>query len=233
MPTYRPGYVWDGTQWVQFGPEVASSAIAYQASAPTSPATGSLWVDADDDVPAINTNNFLTISNAASTYSPISTTGLVLINKISASAISAININNIFTSDYQNYRVLFNGSCSASTDTYIRMRASGTDATANYAHAMLFTEAASGPNRDSNANWIQWFAGPARTGKMVMSIDMFSPREASFSGITINSYGYTSSGTTTSWMGGGTQFTNTQFDGFSLYPGSGTLTGTVLIYGYK
>jgi len=57
--TTRPGYVWDNTasEWVTIGPvALPGSTVFYQASAPSSPATGDIWVDADDEVPGITSS---------------------------------------------------------------------------------------------------------------------------------------------------------------------------------
>lgn len=52
--TTRPGYIWSGTEWVSIGQEAVVAPVAYQASAPSSPATGDIWIDSDDDVPSVN-----------------------------------------------------------------------------------------------------------------------------------------------------------------------------------
>ena len=59
--TTRPGYVWDNTasEWVTIGPvALPGSTVFYQASAPSSPATGDIWIDSDDDVPSIDSSVF-------------------------------------------------------------------------------------------------------------------------------------------------------------------------------
>jgi len=45
-----PIFVWNGTAWEATGPTIPASPIKYQASAPTSPSTGDIWVDSDADV---------------------------------------------------------------------------------------------------------------------------------------------------------------------------------------
>jgi len=45
MPTARPGYVYDGTQWVQIGSQPNTTPVKIQATAPSTPATGDIWVD--------------------------------------------------------------------------------------------------------------------------------------------------------------------------------------------
>jgi hypothetical protein len=54
--TTRPGYVWDATasEWVEIGQAAVVAPIAYQTSAPSSPATGDIWIDSDDDVPSVD-----------------------------------------------------------------------------------------------------------------------------------------------------------------------------------
>jgi hypothetical protein len=55
MPT-RPGYVWSGTEWIGIGQEAAVSPFKYQATEPSSPATGDIWIDSDDEVPGITSS---------------------------------------------------------------------------------------------------------------------------------------------------------------------------------
>lgn len=54
--TARPAYVWDGSEWVPVGPTTAESPFYYQATPPTSPSSGDVWVDSDGDVDSIVTN---------------------------------------------------------------------------------------------------------------------------------------------------------------------------------
>ena len=56
--TTRPGYVWDSatSEWVEIGQAAVVAPVKYQASAPTSPATGDIWIDSDDEVPGITSS---------------------------------------------------------------------------------------------------------------------------------------------------------------------------------
>ena len=56
MPTTRPGFIWSGTEWVAIGQEAVLAPVSYQATAPTSPATGDIWIDSDDEVPGITSS---------------------------------------------------------------------------------------------------------------------------------------------------------------------------------
>lgn len=59
--TSRPGYVWDGSEWVQIGP-VVNAPIKFQNTEPSSPATGDIWVDADGSLDSLiyNAGDFAT-----------------------------------------------------------------------------------------------------------------------------------------------------------------------------
>jgi hypothetical protein len=52
--TTRPGYIWSGTEWVEIGQSAVIAPISYQASAPSTPATGDIWIDSDDEVPSVD-----------------------------------------------------------------------------------------------------------------------------------------------------------------------------------
>jgi hypothetical protein len=56
MTTTRPGYIWSGTEWVAIGQEAVVAPVSYQATEPTSPATGDIWIDSDDEVPGITSS---------------------------------------------------------------------------------------------------------------------------------------------------------------------------------
>jgi hypothetical protein len=55
----KPGYVWSGTEWVSIGQEAVLNPFYYQATAPTSPSTGDIWIESDVDVPSVDSAQFL------------------------------------------------------------------------------------------------------------------------------------------------------------------------------
>ena len=59
--TTRPGYVWDNTasEWVEIGQAAVLAPVKYQATAPSSPATGDIWIESDVDVPSVDSAQFL------------------------------------------------------------------------------------------------------------------------------------------------------------------------------
>jgi hypothetical protein len=56
--TTRPGYVWSAatSEWIKIGQAAVVAPVSYQATAPTSPATGDIWIDSDDEVPGITSS---------------------------------------------------------------------------------------------------------------------------------------------------------------------------------
>lgn len=57
--TTRPGYIWSGSEWVAIGQEAAVSPFSYQATAPTSPSTGDIWIDSSSTVNSIDSTQML------------------------------------------------------------------------------------------------------------------------------------------------------------------------------
>jgi hypothetical protein len=57
--TTRPGFIWSGSEWVAIGQEAVVAPVSYQTSAPSTPSTGDIWIDSNDDVPGIDTSQFL------------------------------------------------------------------------------------------------------------------------------------------------------------------------------
>ena len=60
MTTSRPGFVYDGTDWIPIGVQVNQTPIKVQATEPTSPQTGDLWVDTSVLSPTIDPTTLAT-----------------------------------------------------------------------------------------------------------------------------------------------------------------------------
>ena len=158
--------------------------------------------------------------------------GLVLLNNTSFSAASNVSIDNAFSATYDNYRVLIYADFSANVFCDFRFRASGADnSTSSYRNFV--------PNNAYNDTGISGFSGQdvsfirimgtsTGTKPSAMSMDIFSPQA-----VTNTNFLYSSAGETRAGAGGGTFNATTQFDGFSFFPQSGTITGTVRIYGVR
>jgi hypothetical protein len=160
--------------------------------------------------------------------------GLVHINTTAFSAVTSVSLNSVFTSTYNNYRVVIISGDPATAQTFtMRMRVGGSDdTTSNYAR-MNASNTGGGGTETVTGTTTSWFSGYVGAGSLFYTdITVFRPQETantSIAGFTIsNNSTFTS---ISRWTIGGWFNATTSFDGFSLLMGANT-TGTVRVYGY-
>lgn len=189
-------------------------------------------------VAAINNPSASSGGLAISASGNVTGAGLDLITTQSFSAVSSVSVNNCFSATYDNYRVVIAASGSvdgsAGTATRIRLRSAGTDYSAStYAEFGIFVNASSGPSRYFNNSVAQATIGWHFNYSGISTVDFASPATSG----AYKHYTSTSLGTgTADGYGGyasGRVLTTSAYDGFTFFPTSGTLTGTVSIYGYR
>jgi hypothetical protein len=179
-----------------------------------------------------STGNVLTVAGGVPTWAApaASGSGLTFIQSATASAASTLTMDSVFTSTYKNYLLV--GSFDGSTDatTRIRFRTSASDnTTANYNYAVFFNpnsgslSGTGGASSDDNGK----FANHGSSGTCYFSATILNPQVAEQTGWLSNGYRFSSARTDHF----GNFSATTQFDGFKLYPDSGTFTGTVRLYG--
>ena len=158
----------------------------------------------------------------------ISSTG-----SVSFTTASSINLNGIFSSTYDNYLVKLDYTASASNGMYLRLRASGTDANGtDYFRQMVTGDGttASG-NRESSSTYYNF--GYSNTGRSSATLEINSPFIARpTTGNTMFNEQTNSSGVATRSSSWGHNV-STAYDGMTIYPNTGTLTGSIRVYGYK
>ena len=163
--------------------------------------------------------------------------GMTLINTTTFSAVSSQSINNVFTSTYQNYQIILNvTNKSAVGAVNFRYRASGTDSTtAVYNQAGFYSTSNSGQGYDVGVNQTQFNSwGTQNTGKNISLIaNVFNPEIAATSDMTLHYFGGDVNGFYFNYLASNTYQATTSFDGFTLISASGTITGTVRVYGVK
>jgi hypothetical protein len=165
--------------------------------------------------------------------------GMVLLNTTSFSGVSTQSIGSdaspLFTSAYKNYRIFITGEGSSATtvDLNIRLRANTTDSTAaNYTYWQQFRVVGSG-GTDYLAGRTSFALGGAAASLRTHSVlDISYPQVADFTSMTVQSLGQGSSSSESSTLGGYHNLA-TSFNGITIFPGSGTITGEVSIYGYN
>ena len=163
--------------------------------------------------------------------------GLNLITAQSFSAVSSINVNNCFSSTYQNY--LFQiviSTTSAGGNADMRLRASGTDASgSDYKWAVLTNNtspSAAGAIANASAtSFNDSFLGWSTGGNVAMTATIFCPNQAAPTLITSHSVSEPFATYLYNFVRSGKHTLSTAYDGFSLIVTTGTMTGNFRIYG--
>jgi hypothetical protein len=144
---------------------------------------------------------------------------------------SSVSLNNCFSSTYDNY--VITGYCSSSATASIlgRLRASGSDATTNYAWALDEIYLSGGPasvlSSSSTSFLIQ--GTPAGAHSFVgFNYTIYKPFSAAAT--FMNGMGTRDQNLLT-LRGGFQHSTASSYDGFTIFPGSGTITGQINVYG--
>jgi len=164
--------------------------------------------------------------------------GLELIDTTTFTSSSAINVNNVFTSTYTNYRILLNSDSHSYTSTLnMRMRASGTDnSSSNYKWIYTYIQSSSsGVQTDQNNNATEWHVGthPGDSPNSVIVMDIFYPQATAKTYI-MPANAHLGDGSYVQLRSGvGGLTVTTSYDGFSILSPGGTMTGKVRTYGYK
>jgi|LakMenEpi03Aug12_release.lakeMendotaPanAssembly.Ray.scaffolds.fasta_scaffold448476_2 hypothetical protein len=174
-------------------------------------------------LPASDINTFL--ANA----------GLVYITAGTASAAATLSINSCFTATYENYFLTWNGLTSANdVAVNIRFRASGTDASTGYRYVQLqsYVGLASPSISGSNtATVIQ--VGNLSNQQTSFEVWIYNPQLAKYTLARGTSTNIQSGGTIDAYTWNGFLYNTTAYDGITVYPASGTLTGTLRVYGLR
>ena len=207
------------------------------------------------DVSKILTSNtsILTLASASSTYQTIAKTGIIEITPptisvsggsgsvsatgaVSFTSASAISLNDVFSATYDNY-LITTTLTGSTTNAYLqlRLRVSGTDASgSDYVWGFMATN--SGGTSFTLASGASATTGnitrPSTTDSTV-SINIANPflaKKTIWSGTTSYNDGAT---VAPAVAVGGAHSLTTSYTGFTLIAASGTVTGSVNVYGYN
>ena len=174
---------------------------------------------------AIKTASGSSLSNSLSS-------GLVLLNTTSFSGVASQSFNNVFTTTYSAYKIVTNLTTTTPDPAYLlmRLRGSGTDVTTGYRHQYIFgNNTATGGARDFVTQWLISYVFSNRPS--VTTFDVYNPAATDTTtgyihtienpigniGINLNVYGIDDL---------------LAYDGCTIYPNSGNMTGSISILGY-
>jgi hypothetical protein len=178
---------------------------------------------------AVGTNGqVLTADSTAATglaWATKSDAGMVLLKTQAFSAVASQSINDVFSSTYDNYRIVIRSVASVGgTDFNIRLRVSAADSTANATRQRMSAISTTVSGSVLTANTLDF--GSIYTTLFTQELLLTSPFLAVETGV----------------LGAGgsadgirqvvaSHSAATSFTGFTIYPASGTITGTLWVYG--
>ena len=159
--------------------------------------------------------------------------------KITFTSVSALNVNNIFSIEYDNYLIVAQYKGSTSLNVTMRLRGNTVDSALKYDYQSLTTDnitiaAARSTSQTSMA--INTTAGNLTCSSMIY---VYRPYTTSSTAFRCSSVSDTSSAFFYDYVG---QHANTPtatpssvdlYDGFSLLTSAGSITGTLTVYGAK
>ena len=177
-----------------------------------------------DKVEAYNGTNWVSVA-------PTSTQGLTLINTTSFSAVASQSINDVFSTTYDNYRILMRLTASTSISARLRMRVSGADDSSSNYNRQKLEVSVSSVSASAATSLDHIVFGDVDTAKpTVVSMDMFSPfiaQATQFSNVNTNR----TDTTTFLMVFAGAHNVATSYTGFTVIASTGTISGTISVYG--
>jgi hypothetical protein len=164
-----------------------------------------------------------------------SSNGLVLVKKVSGTGVSSIDIDNCFSNTYSQYKLIGDLTTSGSlVDVNAKLRVGGVNSSTNiysYQYMLASTSVVLGARATSQAAMTYLFGTKASGLSEIAISEIRNPFQTDYtSSITMFPQG-SSSTLNVDWFVNSTS-TTTSYDGLSVFAASGTLTGTVYVYGY-
>jgi len=216
--------------------------VANTAARPASPFTGQAIYQVDTNQMLLWNGTAWVIPNAPAqnptgleliTPTSVAGTGVSLSGAtVTFTAASAASINGCFSTLYQNYKIEISITTSGQVMLQYRFRTSGTDnATLNYGNQALVADSTTVSAVRSTSQNI------GDLGQMVLSdlsffdITVYSPFETAKTGMLVQNGSFV--GEAYMRNQSNVMKASTSFDGISLIPVSGTITGTARVYGYR
>jgi hypothetical protein len=175
------------------------------------------------------------LGNAIDTTVSSVPTGLVHIETQTITGTpTAVSFNNVFTSNYNHYRIVSTINRSTTAEIRFRFRTSGTDFTGNNYYSNW---AAPRNDADSffhrrNADASFSIIGDSNTGQDSQSFDVFNPEISGVVPVCVGNFFRPQS--MNAYVGGFGLAQTDSRDGFSILVSAGTITsGVISVYGYR
>ena len=153
--------------------------------------------------------------------------------EVTFTGVSSISLNGVFTSGYDYYRIMADIGTSTTAWISMRIRVSGSDNTSSvYTQQFMvsYTSTVTAAQSLSASSWPN-ILYPATANPAIFAMDLSNPAVAAYtSGVWDAQRG---DGTVSTQNGALAHASASGYDGFTLTVASGTITGTVRVYGYQ
>ena len=161
--------------------------------------------------------------------------GISLISTTTLSAVATQSVNDVFSATYDNYLIMLGLTGSTTNqDVSMRLRVAGADnSSANY-NRSLFGQASTTLTGQRLTAQTQ-FASVANVEsgtKSYAQLTMFNPFLVQTTALISEAFEIPNGNISQRLVMYGTTVT-TSYTGFTIFPASGTITGTISVYGYK
>jgi hypothetical protein len=163
-----------------------------------------------------------------------STQGLTLINTTSFSGVASQSINDVFSATYTNYLIRIEDFIisTANDDIFLRMRVGGADLSGSvYAYQYSQQSGSTGAISRATSQNKALIGSAANTDKNSIIIDIFSPFETKTT--LLGSTGICTINTIRQDQVSNVVGNTTSYTGFTIFPNSNNLSGTICVYGYN
>jgi hypothetical protein len=185
--------------------------------------SGNVALDSEMALTLITPTSIATTGGSGS----ISATGAV-----SFTSASAISLNDVFSSTYTNYRIVFNCTKSTNCNIGMRLRVSGSDDTSSvYATKWIYVSNTTLGQYEVNTTRFELVNSDTQSQVNTLDlIDPFATATTILIGSSLSGMYATQAQVTTNFARFGA---TTSFTGFTMIPNAGNITGTVSVYGYR
>jgi hypothetical protein len=143
-----------------------------------------------------------------------------------------LSINGCFSSSYSAYKIIYVSANASAAGLTMRLRVSGSDSSAtNYWQNAFFSNAS--VSNAENVYGTSWSLSTTGRANRSFSGDMIDPFKTSGTFLIGSVAEYTAGTNGGIYVAANANTAATSYDGFSIIPGSSTMTGTLSIFGYN
>ncbi|CAB4163026.1 hypothetical protein UFOVP795_2 [uncultured Caudovirales phage] len=169
---------------------------------------------------------------------PAASSGLTFITSGTITTSATAQINNVFSSTYDNYLMLINYTAGDAGAQYLQLGTSGSpDAGSNYSWALNqnnFYAGSGATTLSGSTSTTKWtYTGKVAAGGGNAAINFFSPNLAAKSSFSDLGTCLNANPEQSNWWGGGSINTSTQYTDITITTVSSTTSFTYKIYGYS